>query len=197
MKLEDANLDRKWHEAVQLFEKGDMAGALFLFKSIANEGEKAAYSEIANIYQLGGEGVPQDFKQAHDWHKKAIDEADDVLGYIGLSRLYYYGAGVEQDYNKAFWYLSQTSENEKPITHLLLGKMYHLGHGTEKDVLKAEKYYKKAAESNYAFAYKFLSILEQEKRHTIKSISYKIKSFLTGLFILLTSGRDDHRLQSQ
>lgn len=187
---------QRWQSAIDAFRSGDAAAALYLFKDLAKDGELGALREIGNIYELGDGGVEQDFKKAFYWYKRAVDEADDVWGYIGLGRLYYYGRGVVQDYEKAFWYYSMAEANNKPIVSLMLGRMYHLGHGVESDLRKARKYYLEAANEEYVFAIKNLGLLEMKSGHYLKGLYLRIRAILTALRILVKVGTRDKRLGS-
>lgn len=163
MKTADASADgtiqERWDRAVSLVRNSDRAGALFLFKSLANDGELCAYREIANIYEIGGSNIECDYKQAFHWYKQSVDVANDALGAYGLGRLYCYGKGIDKDYEKALWYFNLASENNVPIGHLMIGRIYYLGWGVDKDLLKAEKHFRIAATSGLVYAEKLLGSL--------------------------------------
>lgn len=186
----------RWSKAVDAFRDGDKAGALYIFLALAKDGSKAAYAEIGNIYEIGGGGINQDFEKAQQWYKKSIDEADDVLGYIGLGRLYYAGKGVKQDFEKAFWYFSQTENNEKPVTFLMLGRMYHYGQGVQQDPHKARTYYQKAVNYGYVYALRNLGLLETESGHRLKGLLLRIRAVIQGIVILARHGQTDRRLSN-
>ncbi len=127
------SLEARWEKAVRLFRAGDRAGALSLFTSLAQDGEPAAYREIGNIYeQPDGGGVKQDFTKARHWYGKAIEEANDIQGCIGLGRMNYYGKGGPRDFVRALQYYEMVEDKSIPVVDLMLGRMYSLGHGVER-----------------------------------------------------------------
>ncbi len=156
--IDNINSDReaKWRFAVQTFRAGDKSAALMLLKSLAREGELAALVEIGNIYELGGNGVEQDYKQAMHWYQRSFNEADDVQGCLALARLYYLGRGQDIDYEKAFTYYSVLERNDHPLAMFQLGQMYYLGQGVDQDFDKASYYYQRSVDQGHLYALKFL-----------------------------------------
>jgi TPR repeat protein len=61
-----------------------------------------------------GRGVPQDYKQAMFWYRKAADQGDaGAQNNLGL--MYNKGRGVSQDYEKAyFWFLLSSAPGDAP-----------------------------------------------------------------------------------
>ncbi len=169
----EADLERRWQEAVKLFHEGDVAGSLFMFKSLAKDGEAAAYREVANIYEQPDDGgVKQDFKKAREWYTKAIEISDDVYGYIGLGRIFYYGKDCPRNFSLAFEYYSIVEENNIPVVNLMLGRMYGLGNGVEKDDAVAKEYYWKAINDGNLIALKDLGLLELESGDYIRGLMH-------------------------
>ena len=54
--------------------------------------------------------VPQDHAEAVKWYRKAADQGD-VPGQFGLGGCYYYGWGVQQDYEAAYTWFSLAEAN--------------------------------------------------------------------------------------
>lgn len=75
----DGTIQERWDRAASLVRRFDRAGALFLFKSLANDGELCAYREIANIYEIGGSNIERDYSQAYHWYKHSVDVAKGCL----------------------------------------------------------------------------------------------------------------------
>jgi TPR repeat protein len=90
-----ANLDAGWEQADRAANAGDIAGVLFLLRSLVDKGVWAACARIGEIYERGGKGVPRDMEQAIRWYREAVFEADDPVAHLGLGRAYLYGDGVD------------------------------------------------------------------------------------------------------
>ncbi len=182
----------RWKNAIYAFRDGDYAGALFLFKKLAQEGSLPALVEVGNIYELGGNGVDQDYIEAKKWYERSVNEIDDSKAYLALGRLYYAGHGVEQDFNKAFFYFSKL-ENE-PGALYILGRMYEYGEGTNKDLKLALSYYKKASELGHALALKDYGLLTIKQGRYLKGFFTWMKACII-IFKIVLLNPDDRRLK--
>src|SRR5579864_361386 len=60
----------------------------------AENGDASAQYELAGLYYQG-KGVPQDYKHAADWYRKAADQGNPKAQY-GVGFMYYEGRGVQQ-----------------------------------------------------------------------------------------------------
>ena len=176
-----------WSDAVSAFRAKDKAEALRIFCELAKRGEIAAYLEIGNIYELGGDGVIQDFDAAMRWYKKSLFKAEDIDACLGVARLYYFGKGRKIDYQKALSYYALLENSNDPIASFMMGKMYQLGQGVEKDMNKAEAFYEKAAREGNLFALRNLGILRCHKGKKIAGSLLFIKAILHGLLLSLFS----------
>ena len=191
------SLEARWEKAVGLFRAGDKAGALFLFKSLAQDGEPAAYRQIGNIYeQPDGGGVKQDFTTARHWYGKAIEYANDVQGCIGLGRMNYYGKGGPRDFDRALQYYEMVEDKNIPVVNLMLGRMYSLGHGVERNDTVAEQYYRKAIAGGSLVAEKDLALLEIETKRYLRGIVRWLVAVIKTLG-LVSRRTNDPRLRSQ
>ena len=70
---------------------------------------------------------------------------------------YFYGKGVENNYDKAFYWYSKAAEQGYSKAEFSIGWMYENGRGVSKDAKKAEAWYRKAAEHGDAEAKKKLA----------------------------------------
>ncbi len=60
-----------------------------------------------------GRGVPQDYREAAKWYRKAADQGD-ALSQTFLGLMYRHGQGVAQDYVQALmWYNLAAAQGEK------------------------------------------------------------------------------------
>jgi hypothetical protein len=61
-----------------------------------------------------------------------------------IGDLYYYGAGVEQDYTKAMEWYEKAADLGKATAMKNIGYLYENGLGVEQDSAKAQEWYDKA-----------------------------------------------------
>jgi TPR repeat protein len=184
----------RWASAVATFQSGDRAGALILFKTFAQEGSLFALTEIGNIYELGGGGVTQDFKQAKHWYERAIAEGNDSDAYVALARLYYLGRGVSRDSTKAYELYSAIEKELRPGVLYILGYMHEHGEGVTKDINKAIDYYSVSGKLGHALSKKDFARLKIRRGEFMTGILYWIKAIFLIIWIG-TKNIDDPRLK--
>ena len=150
--------------------------ALKWYKLSAENGNYDAMHELGFIYYRG-DGVEQNYNEAYYWFKKsgwrdlpyyihadmnfyvdkyyesafrlyhaALEQGVEEAGYK-IGEMYYYGLGVEQDYNEAFKYLKyyngefreEDFDFAPAKVHYMLSEMYQNGWGVQKNTEEAEK----------------------------------------------------------
>ena len=74
-----------------------------------------------------------------------------------LAYLYYFGVGVEQNYEKAFEWVQKSAKQGYDQAQYNLGILYENGIGVEANYKKAREWYKKAAEQGHPRALKALA----------------------------------------
>ena len=91
---------------------------------------------------------------------KASAEANDLEAQFKLGQLYEFGKGVEQRFEKAFFWYEKAASGGLASAQYNLGLLYENGRGTTKDYKKAAKWYQLASEqgdpwatTNLAFLY--------------------------------------------
>ena len=90
-------------EGMDAYLRGDYATALKLLAPLAREGDPAAQSSIAFMYQ-NGLGVPLDQNQAATWFHEAAEHGY-APAMVNLGAMYDAGIGVPQDNVEAHkWY---------------------------------------------------------------------------------------------
>ena len=164
--VDNPDHDEPWKKAVNVFREGDKAGALFLFKKLANEGCAPALVEIGNIYEQGGGGVKQNFEKAIRWYLRSVEVLDDPQAHLGLGRVYLLHAGSEKDYANAYYHLSLLDEEEMGALYAL-GYLFEFGLGVPKDEKKAIEFYQEASRLGHILALRNLA------RILIKSSFFK------------------------
>lgn len=89
------------------------------------------------------------------------EEGDDVSQYI-LGRCYYYGEGVEQDFNQAVFWWTKAANQGHADAMTLLGLAYRFGLGVEVDYAKSLSLLQEAADKDCASALMNLGVCYQE-----------------------------------
>ena len=74
-----------------------------------------------------------------------------------LGLIYYEGEIMEDDYEKAFFWIKQSAEQNYSKAQFYLGMLYFCGHGIEKDYYQSFSWLKKSAEQNHSEAEYYLS----------------------------------------
>ncbi len=132
-----------YDEAVARYRKGDYPTAARKFCSLAEQGDAAAQSFLAGMYN-DGQGVPQDYVQAAKWWRLAAEQGSCMSQY-NLGVLYDRGEGVPRDAVKAaIWY--HLAANQGVINaQYNLGVMYAKGQGVPQDYVLAYKWFSLSA----------------------------------------------------
>ncbi|OHS99120.1 hypothetical protein TRFO_34522 [Tritrichomonas foetus] len=141
----DKDYNRAQHLLGLLYQEGkgvekDYRTAADLFYKSAQTKMKDSAFRCAHLYhklKIEKDRIIEMFQKAAE---KNIYHADAEFG-----EMYFNGDIVEQDYEKAFHYLSEATKNENAKAFYLLGQMYENGYYVEKDLNKAVDFYFKAA----------------------------------------------------
>jgi TPR repeat protein len=96
--------------------------------------------------------VDKNYETAFRLYRSALEEDGVDFAAFKIGEMYYYGLGVEQDYNKAFEFLKHYNgefnedfaDEAPPAVHRMLGEMYKNGWGVEQNLEEAEKLLKAA-----------------------------------------------------
>jgi len=116
----------------------DLFQAFSFYKKAALRGMPTAFTNIAQCY-LQGMGTKPDTLKARAWFEKGAEYGERVAqnnaGYLYL---------IENNYEKAFFWLTKAAEQGSPAANEMLGDCFEHGIGTEKDHKKAMEFYKKS-----------------------------------------------------
>ncbi|QWB99380.1 SEL1-like repeat protein [Mycoplasmatota bacterium] len=124
--------------------------------------------KVALAYEQGRTFLTPNYSKAFDYYKM-LHEHDDILGYVGLGKLYMYGLSVDQNYDLAKDYLDLASSRNHSEAKNLLGDIYRHGYGVRQDYEIAKSYYLGAAENEDVDGLINLSLLHY--RDQIKNAS--------------------------
>ncbi len=126
----------------------------------AEQGDEEAQFNLGVMY-AGGQGVPQDSKQAVAWYRKAAEQGYAEAQFC-LGEMYHRGLGVPQDYAQAAaWYRKAAEQGYAGAQHGL-AFAYSQGLGVPQDYAQAAAWYSKAAEQGYPKAQLGLGLMYEE-----------------------------------
>lgn len=130
--------------------------ALEKLNKLLNEKDEFLLRDVKNLlgklFYYGGNGIKQDPKKAFDYFCQSEKE---ITSKEHIGKSYFYGYGVERNYQKAFS-IFKNIENNSRLAQFYLGEMYRLGKGISRNLELAYNYYKKAAEKGYPRAQYYL-----------------------------------------
>jgi hypothetical protein len=94
-------------DARAIYERGDYAQALKLFRQLAEDGHQWAQRRVGLMY-AEGQGTAQDHEEAAKWYRLAAAQGEH-LAQISLGAMYASGTGVAQDLVRAhMWFALAT-----------------------------------------------------------------------------------------
>jgi TPR repeat protein len=102
-------------------------------------------NNLAVIY-AEGRGVPQDYRKAAEWFRKAAEQGD-AFAQSSLAYLYTEGQGVPQDYFQAAEWYKKAALQGDTRAQFHLGLLYYRGKGVAKDHSQAASWFFKAAKA--------------------------------------------------
>ena len=132
------------HAGIEAWQKGDAAGAVAIWKPLAEKGDADAAFNLGQAYRLG-RGVPLDLAQAQGWLERAARKGHlDAQTTLGLL-LFQNGNRVA-----AMRWLKGAAEAGEPRALLLMGTALYNGDGIARDPVKAYAYVSRAAAQGLA-----------------------------------------------
>ena len=100
-----------WVHREKAIEWKKLSDAASETRARAEQGDAGAQASFGHMYPHG-QGVPQDYREAVRWYRKAAEQGD-ANGQDGLASMYYYGRGVLQDYAEALrWYRKAADQGD-------------------------------------------------------------------------------------
>ena len=114
-------------------------------RPLAALGNARAQYELGFMYERGN-GVPQDYKEAASWYRKAAEQGNAPAQFY-LGQMYDVGKGVPQGYEEAASWYRKAAEQGEALAQLYLGFLYAHGQGVPVDRVQAYKWYAIAATS--------------------------------------------------
>jgi TPR repeat protein len=202
----DSTYKMEWNatykKAIALFygsvdQKQDREEAKVLLEEEAKNNNILALEALGKYYH-----IQSNEKQAEMYYQKVFVGAEQLLnknantfvqGYVGykVGKLYYYGLGVTQNYEKAYYHFLKS---ENPYAKYTLGVMYEQGLGVDISEEQALYYFRASAKAGNAFAkYKVGQYLEKGivDEQNIEQAKEYYQNAYAGLEKILENGEDD------
>ncbi len=154
-----------FYVGIDAYRSGDYATALTELRPLAEQGDEIAQFYVGRMYYEGGEGVPQDYKEAKKWFILSAEQGDsgakyylraatwwrlsaeqgDARAQLNLGTAYYEGNGVIQDYKEAEKWFRLSAEQGNKTGQGKLGSLYYYGEGILQDNVLAHMWFNIAA----------------------------------------------------
>ena len=130
--------------ATKLFQAGEFAKSIELYKSASDKGYPHAACMVAIQYS-NGEGIKQNNAAAVEWFRKDIARHDATAqNFLGSMMLE--GEGVAKDPAEGLRLLKLSADQDNAAALLNIGRAYLFGLGVPKDPSTGMTYYLKSAE---------------------------------------------------
>lgn len=140
---------------IEAWQKGDTAGAVAIWRPLADKGDADAAFNLGQAYRLG-RGVPLDLAQAQSWLERAARKGHvDAQTTLGLL-LFQNGNRVA-----AMRWLNGAAEAGEPRALLMVGTALYNGDGVNRDPVKAYAYVSRAAAQGLAPAKATLADMDE------------------------------------
>ncbi len=110
----------------------------------AEQGIASDQLQLGYLYSVG-RGVPQNYKQAARWFKKATEQ-EIPYAQLSLGTLYSSGYGVDQDHKLAVYWYTRAATLGNKYAQYYLADNYEKGLGVSQDYKQAIYWYTKAAQ---------------------------------------------------
>ena len=129
---------------IEAWQKGDTAGAVAIWRPLANKGDADAAFNLGQAYRLG-KGVPLDLAQAQGWLERAARKGHvDAQSTLGLL-LFQNGNQVS-----AMRWLKGAAAAGEPRALLMVGTAFYNGDGVPADPVMGYAYVSRAAAQGLA-----------------------------------------------
>jgi uncharacterized protein len=152
------------------------AEAIRLLRPFARNGDQLAQMVIGSIYDIGGNGIQQNYRSAAIWYRKAAEQGEDLSQYR-LGKLYAKGLGVKHDKVKAVKWFRRSADQGNGSAQVELAIMYQDGvGGLQRDNAKAKNLFLLAAEQGNIKGELMLGLALDEDKDYAKSVKWYRKA---------------------
>jgi len=124
----------------------DNTKALYYAQKCADINIAYGFLTIGDLYSDGPDGIEENYDKALYWWKKGEDISCGCCANLGW--LYFFGKGVDINYEKAYRYFRKAISLDKEDSYSInkIGSMFENGYYVTKDLDSAIIYYKRAAD---------------------------------------------------
>ncbi|MDF3056649.1 MAG: uncharacterized protein K0R17_864 [Rariglobus sp.] len=136
----------------------------------AEAGDVQAWVELGQRYELGEQGLEQDYAKARAWYQKAAAKDNGYAAFQLAAMARAGDNGKEPDPADAFRWMQKAAGLGFPGAHVELGAMHQHGEGTPRNLVESLKAYLKGAELNDAEAQFRAGMAFAEGRGTKKDL---------------------------
>ncbi len=122
-------------DGVRLYEQGDYAGAIEIWRPLAEQGDPNALFNMGQVYRLG-RGVETDPARAREFYERAAVQGHIAAqGYLGT--LLYFGEESLRDVDAAIQWWRRAASHGDAGSQYMLGVLYFNGDHVERDWVQA------------------------------------------------------------
>jgi TPR repeat protein len=140
-------MEVRMYEALEALRQRDYEGAFFKLKRLEADGYVGAGTYVANMYEKGYPGVPQDIAKAVETYHRLAERDNDPEAIARLAQLYFTGTHVKQSYERAFCWYELLARAGDARAQFMVGDMYMRGLGMTKDTEAAHAWFREAAKN--------------------------------------------------
>ena len=148
--------------------------------SDAEQGNADVQYNLGLMYRVGA-GIPQNYKEAVKWFRKAAEQGNADAQY-NLGLMYRVGAGIPQNYKEAVKWFRKAAEQGYAKAQHNLGMMYSEGEGVTHDYVIAYAWVNLAATKNRGHAEDRDIISSKMTKEQIAEGQKLLEAFLEGNF---------------
>ena len=130
-----------------LYSKGDVKGALEVWRSLAEAGDTQAQAWLGSLY-ANGEGVTLDDREAFAWYLRSA-EGGNAQAQANVGAFYAMAKGVEKNEAEAVRWFQKAAVQGDANAQFNLAVLYTKGQGVAEDKAKAAALYRQAAERGH------------------------------------------------
>jgi len=188
---------QQYRLASQLAEGHKFVASLEALEPLLEKGDAQAHAVAGVIYEFGGEGVAVDFAKAKYCYEFAAGEVGSVGAGLGLSRLYFYGKGVDVDMEYAHTLYSALIKGvDEPLAEIGLARINLHDSWEKPDLVAAEKHLRYGMSRGYVDAFILAASLRRRQGHFVKAMALSINAKLRR-FVYLIRDSEDVRLMDE
>lgn len=137
--------------------RGDYATAARIYRSLADQGNIAALTQLGILYRIG-RGVPRDYEEAATLLRRAAALGSSTAQYQ-MGDMFVRGIGVRQDLLEAARWYMRAAEQGHALAQYGLAVLYKFGGGVRKSNMRAGKWFGRSAAQGVAEAQYELGML--------------------------------------